>query len=92
MNSTATGWAAALSVLSVLTAITDAEARTIWVNCDKRTISWGLERARPGDTIGFKGTCQERVVVTTDEVTIWACRCVPRSTVAVEARTHWSAR
>jgi hypothetical protein len=41
------------------------------VNCDKgQTLSKALERADPGDTIRVSGTCAERVVVTTDRITI----------------------
>jgi hypothetical protein len=45
--------------------------RTITVNCDRgKTIGQSLQRANPGDTIQITGTCQESLVITTDDLTL----------------------
>ena len=45
--------------------------RTITVNCDSgKTIGQALQRANPGDTLQITGTCQESLVITTDDLTL----------------------
>jgi hypothetical protein len=49
----------------------DDDGARIRVNCDAgQTIGRALQRARPGATIRVRGTCRERVVVTTDRITL----------------------
>ncbi len=41
------------------------------VNCNNgKTITNALSRAQPGDTIRVKGTCHEKVTITTDRITL----------------------
>jgi nitrous oxidase accessory protein NosD len=41
------------------------------VNCDKgQTLTEALRKAKPGDTLQVTGTCQERVTITTDRLTL----------------------
>jgi hypothetical protein len=49
----------------------NAEAKIIEVNCGaSETILKALQKAEPGDTIRVAGTCNERVVITTDRLTL----------------------
>ena len=49
----------------------DSNLPRIRVNCDAgQTIAHALRRARPGTTIVVRGTCRERVTVTTDRITL----------------------
>jgi Right handed beta helix region len=49
----------------------EAEAKIIEVNCGaSETILKALQKAEPGDTIRVAGTCNERVVITTDRLTL----------------------
>jgi nitrous oxidase accessory protein NosD len=49
----------------------NAEAKIIEVNCGaSETILKTLQKAEPGDTIRVAGTCNERVVITTDRLTL----------------------
>jgi hypothetical protein len=46
-------------------------ARTLHVNCDKnQTITKALTRATPSDIIRIRGICKERVIITTDRLTL----------------------
>jgi nitrous oxidase accessory protein NosD len=46
-------------------------SRSLRVNCDAgQTIGRALQRAKPGDRIVVRGTCRERVIVSTDRVTL----------------------
>src|SRR5262245_33494205 len=41
------------------------------VKCDKgQTLTEALRKAKPGDTLQVTGTCQERVTITTDRLTL----------------------
>jgi hypothetical protein len=58
------------SLAAAQTSADDDDAR-IRVNCDAgQTIGRALQRARPGTTIQVRGTCRERVVITTDRITL----------------------
>ncbi len=60
-----------LPILALGFAITsEAEARTINVNCPSKSLQSAVERAGPGDTINVSGDCFERITVGTDGVTI----------------------
>ena len=53
-----------------LTIASEAEARTINVNCAMKSLQTAVDRANPGDTLNVSGTCNELIVVGTDGVTI----------------------
>jgi hypothetical protein len=49
----------------------DRDLPTIRVNCNAgQTVEQALQRARPGTTISVTGTCRERVIITTDRITL----------------------
>jgi hypothetical protein len=49
----------------------DRDLPTIRVNCNAgQTVEQALQRARPGTTISITGTCRERVIITTDRITL----------------------
>ena len=46
-------------------------SRSLRVNCDAgQTIGRALQRAKPGDRLAVRGTCREKVIVSTDRVTL----------------------
>jgi hypothetical protein len=56
------------TMVTVSSAVADAVKR---VHCEKgQSLAQALEKARPGDTFLVSGTCRERVVVTTDQITL----------------------
>src|SRR5215207_5865134 len=60
-----------LWILVVIVAMTSpALGRTHQVDCGipDQTITQALQTARPGDTIRFRGTCEETVTITTDRL------------------------
>ena len=60
-----------LPILALGLGITsEAEARIVNVNCDTKSLQSAVIRANPGDTINVSSTCNERIDVRTDDVTI----------------------
>lgn len=60
-----------LPILALGLGITsEAEARIVNVNCDTKSLQSAVDRANPGDTINVSSTCNERIDVRTDDVTI----------------------
>ncbi len=47
-----------------------ANARTTNVNCNSKSLQVAVDRAHQGDTINVSGTCNERITVQTDNITI----------------------
>ena len=64
--------ALALGLASVpcLAKAPQAKGRTITVNCDNKSLQGAVDRAHQGDTINVSGTCDERITVRTDKITI----------------------
>ncbi len=60
-----------LPILALGLGITsEAEARIVNVNCGTKSLQTAVDRANPGDTINVSSTCNERIDVRTDDVTI----------------------
>ena len=62
-----------LGMLMVIVAMASPALSSVHhVNCDVsgQTITKALKRAQPGDTIHVRGTCEETVTMTTDQVTL----------------------
>ncbi len=69
MKTRGIGWILAVILALASTALADKNVRK--VACDKgKTITKALVKAEPGDTILVTGTCRERVVITTDRLTL----------------------
>ena len=57
------------SVVTASPALADSGVKQ--VHCEKgQTLTKALEKARPGDLFLVFGTCRERVVITTDQITL----------------------
>jgi nitrous oxidase accessory protein NosD len=72
-----TGVVGLLGVLAVFgglersVGVAGADAAVKKVQCDKgQTLQAALQKAKPGDTLKVTGTCQERVTITTDRLTL----------------------
>src|SRR5215510_8740263 len=51
--------------------VAGADSAVKKVACDKgQTLTEALKQAKPGDTLQVTGTCQERVTITTDRLTL----------------------
>jgi hypothetical protein len=51
--------------------VAGADSAVKKVKCDKgQTLTEALKKAKPGDTLQVTGTCQERVTITTDRLTL----------------------
>jgi nitrous oxidase accessory protein NosD len=51
--------------------VTRADSTVKKVECDKgQTLTDALKKAKPNDTLQVTGTCQERVTITTDRLTL----------------------
>ena len=51
--------------------VAGADSTVKKVNCDNgQTLTEALRKAKPGDTLQVTGTCQERVTITTDQLTL----------------------
>ena len=51
--------------------VAGADSAVKKVKCDKgQTLTEALRKAKPGDTLQVTGTCQERVTITTDRLTL----------------------
>jgi nitrous oxidase accessory protein NosD len=51
--------------------VAGADAAVKKVKCDQgQTLTEALKKAKPGDTLQVTGTCHERVIITTDRLTI----------------------
>ena len=51
--------------------VVGADSAVKKVKCDKgQTLTEALRKAKPGDTLQVTGTCQERVTITTDRLTL----------------------
>ena len=60
-----------LPILALGLAIaSEAEARIFIVHCPMKSLQTAVDRANPGDTINVSSTCNERIDVRTDDVTI----------------------
>ena len=51
--------------------VAGADSAVKKVKCDKgQTLTEALKKAKPGDTLQVTGTCHERVIITTDRLTL----------------------
>ena len=51
--------------------VAGADSTVKKVKCDNgQTLTEALRKAKPGDTLQVTGTCQERVTITTDRLTL----------------------
>jgi nitrous oxidase accessory protein NosD len=51
--------------------VAGADSAVKKVKCDNgQTLTEALKKAKPGDTLQVMGTCQERVTITTDRLTL----------------------
>jgi nitrous oxidase accessory protein NosD len=63
---------AMLTLFGVGGALCPADTKTIQVQCGVpgRSIGLALEQAQPGDVISIQGTCEEKVTITTEHITL----------------------
>lgn len=57
-------------VLGLVAVSSQSEARTINVNCPKKSLQSAVNAARPGDTVNVSGACNEQVTVNTRGITL----------------------